>query len=184
MAHVAEHFRYFVLGLLTEQSMSGYDIRRLLKSLGWLMGNPSFGAIYPALHALLEDKLVTVETSSQSNTRIRKIYTITNAGRQALQDWVTQPGKSQTNVKSFVMALILVGNLAQDRLTEHLEQRRETVAAHYAAMNPVLEDLGEQVSQGQRMAIEYGMATARAELAWLDQTLARLSMDQEPETTT
>jgi DNA-binding PadR family transcriptional regulator len=182
MAHVAANFRCFILGLLTEQSMSGYDIKRLLKSLGWLMGNPSFGAIYPALHALLEDDLVTVETTSQSNMRIRKIYTITDTGRQTLQDWIAQPGKPQTNVKSFVMALILVGNLAQDRLTEHLEQRRETVTAHYAALSPVLEDLGEHMSQGQRMAIEYGLATAHAELAWLDRTLAQLSVDRESET--
>ena len=179
MVSTAANFRYFILGLLAEQTMSGYDIRRLLKSLGWLMGNPSFGAIYPALHALFEHGLATVETTSQSNKRIRKIYTITDAGRQALQGWIAQPTKSRTNVKSFVMDLILVGNLAQDRLTAHLQQRRKVVAAHYSASESVLQDLGERVNQGQRMAIEYGLATASAELAWLDRTLAQLSASQD-----
>jgi DNA-binding PadR family transcriptional regulator len=159
--------------------MSGYDIRRLLKSLGWLMGNPSFGAIYPALHALLEDGLATVETTSQSNKRIRKIYTITDAGREALQDWMVQPTKSRISVKSFVMDLILVGNLAQDRLAEHLRQRRQVVAAHYAALEPVLQDLGERANHGQRMAIEYGLATASAEMAWIDRMLAQFSVDRD-----
>jgi DNA-binding PadR family transcriptional regulator len=175
MASTAANFSYFILGLLAEQNMSGYDIRRFLKSLGWLMGNPSFGAIYPALHALLENGLATVETTSQSNKRIRKLYTITDAGRQALQDWIAQPIKPRTNVKSFVMGLILVGNLAQDRLAAHLQQRRQVVAAHYAALEPVQQDLGECVNQGQQIAIEYGLATARAELAWLNRTLAQLS---------
>jgi DNA-binding PadR family transcriptional regulator len=183
MASVAANFRYFILGLLAEQSLSGYDIRRLLKSLGWLMGNPSFGAIYPALHTLLEDGLATVETTSQSNKRIRKIYTITGAGRQALHEWVAQPTKSPTNVKSFVIELILVGNLAQSRVTDLLEQRRQTVAAHHEALKPVLDDLGERVNQGQRMAIEYGLATAGAELAWLEQMLTKLSKDPESENT-
>jgi DNA-binding PadR family transcriptional regulator len=175
----AANFRYFILGLLAEQTMSGYDIRRVLRSLGWLMGNPSFGAIYPALHALVEDDLATVETTTQSNKRIRKIYTITSAGREALQEWVVQPAKSQTNVKSFVMGLITVGNLARDRLAAHLDQRRQLVSDHHSALELVLQDLGEQINQGQRMAIEYGLATANAELAWLDCTLAQLSADQD-----
>ena len=179
MTGTAANFRYFILGLLAEQAMSGYDIRRLLKGLGWLMGNPSFGAIYPALHALLEDGLATVETTSQSNKRIRKIYTITDAGRQSLQDWVAQPTKSRINVKSFVMYLILVGNLAQDKLAAHLQQRRQVVVAHYSALESVLHDLGERVNQGQRIAIEYGLATASAELVWLDRMLAQLSAGQD-----
>ena len=48
-------FRYSILGLLTHEPMSGYDIKRFLESLGWLVGSPSYGSIYPALHALLED---------------------------------------------------------------------------------------------------------------------------------
>ena len=28
--------RYFILGLLARQSMSGYDIKRFFKSLSWL----------------------------------------------------------------------------------------------------------------------------------------------------
>ena len=98
MAHTAASFRYFILGLLTERAMSGYDIRRLLKSLGWLMGNPSFGAIYPALHTLLDDGMVTVETAIQSNKRIRKSYSITDAGQQALRDWMAQPPQSRASV--------------------------------------------------------------------------------------
>jgi DNA-binding PadR family transcriptional regulator len=48
-------FRYFVLELLAQQPMSGYDIKRLLAHLSWLIGGASFGNIYPALHALLEN---------------------------------------------------------------------------------------------------------------------------------
>ncbi|MBN1580745.1 MAG: PadR family transcriptional regulator, partial [Anaerolineae bacterium] len=152
---------------------------RVLKSLGWLMGSPSFAAIYPALPVLLEDGLATVETTTQANKRKRKIYTITDAGRQALQDRVVQPAKSRANVKSFVMGLITLGNLAQDKLVAHLEQRRQLVADHHSVLELVLQDLGECVNQGQRMAIEYGLATANAELAWLDRMLAQLSIDQD-----
>jgi PadR family transcriptional regulator AphA len=47
--------------------MSGYDIKRFLKSLGWLIDGPSFGSLYPALRALLKDGLVTVEVVSSQD---------------------------------------------------------------------------------------------------------------------
>ncbi len=77
MARGSTSFRHFILGLLTKRSMSGYDIRGLLRSLGWLFGNPSFGTIYPTLHALLRDGLVTVEVVPHPNRSAHRIYTIT-----------------------------------------------------------------------------------------------------------
>ena len=45
--------------------MSGYDIKRLLKSLNWLVGSPSFGTLYPTLH----DGLVSVTAGFQGSRR-------------------------------------------------------------------------------------------------------------------
>ena len=70
MAGSTVSFRYFVLGLLAQRSMSGYDIKRFLKSLSWLIGSPSFGSLYPALHALLKDELVTVKVAPRTGTHL------------------------------------------------------------------------------------------------------------------
>ncbi|HET91617.1 MAG TPA: hypothetical protein ENN99_12895 [Chloroflexi bacterium] len=48
-------------GLPARQPMSGYDIKQFLKSSSWLIDSPSFGHLYPALHALLRDSLITIE---------------------------------------------------------------------------------------------------------------------------
>ena len=61
--------RHFILGLLTQQPMSGYGIKRSLKSLSWLIDSPSFGSIYPALRTLQEDGLVTVEVAPGPGSR-------------------------------------------------------------------------------------------------------------------
>ena len=83
--------RHFILGLLAQQPMSGYDIRQVLNGLGWLVGNPSFGSLYPALHALLKDGMVTVDVDARPGRPSRKIYSIADAGRQTLQEWSDQP---------------------------------------------------------------------------------------------
>jgi len=71
---------FYLLGLLARWPMSGYDIKRFLKGLGWLVDSPSFGSLYPALHALLESGLVTVEVVPHHDKPPRKIYTITEKG--------------------------------------------------------------------------------------------------------
>ena len=175
----SQSFRYFILGLLAQQPMSGYDIGCFQKSLDWLLGSPSFGAIYPALHALLGDGLVSVEVVSRPDKPLRKIYTITKSGHQALEEWVAQPTASNMTLKAFIMQLILVGDFAQVGLAAHLQQRREMVAANHSALEQTAVELGAQASEGQRLAMEYGLAMASAELAWLDSRMDQLVVDPE-----
>lgn len=173
-------FRYFILGLLTRRPMSGYDIKRHLKSLGWLIGSPSFGSLYPALHALLKDGLATVEVIPREDKPPRKIYSVTEVGRRALQEWINQPAVPDASLKAFLMRLMLASHLSYSDLIAHLAQRRSQVAAHHSALGRVAEALDE-TDVGQRLVLDYGLAIASAELAWLDSTLNQLSQpSQQP----
>ncbi len=155
--------------------MSGYDIKCFLKSLSWLVDSPSFGSLYPALHALLEDGLVTVEVIPRQDKPPRKIYTITEAGRQVLEEWMGQPVAPGTSLKAFVMRLILASNLSHASLIAHLQQRRTQVAAHQLALEQTARAMDESMDLGERLALDYGLAVATAELAWLDRTVDGLS---------
>ena len=174
----AVSIRHLILGLLTQQPMSGYGIKRSLKSLSWLIDSPSFGSIYPALRALREDGLVTVEVAPRQGKPPRKIYTITEAGRLALREWMDQPVTPGASLKTFVMRLILANNFSHTGLISHLQQRRSQVAVHCATLNQIAEAMNGTIDPGQRLAFAYGLALATAELAWLDSTLEQLS--QQP----
>jgi DNA-binding PadR family transcriptional regulator len=172
--------RQLVLGLLTQQSMSGYDIKRFLKSLGWLIDGPSLGSLYPALHALLEDGLVTVEVVPSQHRPPRKIYTITQAGRQALQELAAQPAVAGASLKDFVTCLILTNSMSHTGLTAHLQQRRSQVATHRDNLEQMIETLDGSKDRGRRLTFGYGLALAMAELAWLDSALEKLSHQPLP----
>jgi len=167
--------RHFILGLLTQQPMSGYDIKCFLKSLSWLIDSPSFGSLYPALHALLENGLVTVEVIPRQDKPPRKIYDITEAGRQVLQEWIDQPVASGASLKAFLMRLTLASNLSHASLVAHLQRRCAQVTAHQLALEQAAKTMDESVDLGERLALGYGLALAAAELTWLDSTLDRLS---------
>ena len=171
--------RHFILGLLAQKLMSGYDIKHFLKSLSWLIGSPSFGSLYPALHNLLKDNLVTVKVLSREGKPSRKIYSITEAGREALAEWINQPAKSSAPLKAFVMRLILADSFSPAGLIVHLQQRRAQVAAHHDTLEQTGGALDEETNLGQRLALDYGLALAFAELAWLDSTLNRLAQSSQ-----
>ena len=177
MATSSVSFRRVILGLLTKRSMSGYDIRRLLRSLGSLLGNPSFGTIYPALHALLKDGLVTVEVVPHASRPPRKVYTITETGKQALQGWAVQPLSSSMGLRAFILHLILAGDSIPDGVTALLQKRLEAVAADHWALKQVNDELVDQASLGELVAIEYVLAIGNAELAWLECKLGQLSTE-------
>jgi DNA-binding PadR family transcriptional regulator len=172
-------FRHFALGLLSQQPMSGYDIKRYLKVLSWLIDGPSFSNIYPSLHLLLQEGMVTVEIFPQENRPSRKVYSVTEAGRQMLREWAEQPVAANSSLKAFVMRLTLAGSFSQARLIAHLEQRRNQVSAHQAALEQTAASR-DGAADIQRLMLEYGMALAAAELEWLDSTLDRLAKQPLP----
>jgi len=160
--------------------MSGYDIKRFLKNLGWLIDSPSFGSLYPALHALLEDGLVTVEVIPRDDKPVRKIYSITETGKRVLREWMEQPVVQGASLKAFLMRLILAGNLSHAGLLAHLRQRRADVSAHQIALQKITEIMDGGTDLGERLAFDYVLAVAVVELAWLDRTLDRLSQSPSP----
>ena len=81
MSPVFSHgrLRLYLLKLLEESPRHGYDVIRLLEDRFMGLYAPSPGTIYPRLQRLEAEGLVT-----QSQEGGRKIYRITDAGRQEL----------------------------------------------------------------------------------------------------
>lgn len=173
--------RYLALGLLTRQPMSGYDMKRVLGGLSWLVRSPSGGSLYPVLRGLRHENLVTVKSEPGLDRPARKIYSLTKAGRQALQSWIEQPVAVNTPLRAFVMRLLLADSHPPARLSAHLQQRRTQVATRHAALVQSPETPGSSQSLGQELALDYGRALAAAELAWLDSTLDWLREQSPPE---
>lgn len=172
--------RYFILGLLTQEPMSGYDIKCILKGLSWLTGSPSGGNLYPVLRALRQEGLVTFEVVPGLDRPPRKVYTITEAGKRDLQVWIDQPAVSDAPLKAFVMRLILASNFSHAGLMAHLQQRRAQVAAHHDALSQADGTSQTGDNLGRFLAMDYGLAMATAEQSWLDHTLDELS-EQSPQ---
>lgn len=171
MAKSTVSIRYLLLGLLVQEPMTGYDIKGLLESFSWLIGSPSYGSLYPALHGLLEDGYVAVNVISNDEKPSRKVYHITERGRKALRTWVNKPVNKDPSLKAFLMHLILAENYSREGLIAYLNHRRDQVAERHSALSNQL----EESDTDQPLALDYGLAMAKQELSWLEKMLDQLS---------
>ncbi len=85
--------KFSILGLLTTECRTGYEIKQLMdRSLNhfWKI---SYGQIYPTLQKLVNDELTTVNSVAQTDKPDKKEYVITTKGKKVLQDWLREPIK-------------------------------------------------------------------------------------------
>jgi len=73
-----------VLGLLQEEGLHGYEIARRIREVSDKSLEAAEGRLYPALHKLELDGLVRAEWVPQEGRRMRKVYSLTEAGQAEL----------------------------------------------------------------------------------------------------
>lgn len=77
-----------VLGILSETSASGYEIKQKFSTIFANFYNASFGSVYPILHVLEKQEKITVELIFQEGKPNKKVYSITERGRKAFKQYL------------------------------------------------------------------------------------------------
>ena len=84
--------RTVVLQILSKRPMHGYQISQEIKSISDSRFSVTEGTLYPMLHALEADGILTAELSVTSGNRKRKTYRLTDKGKEVLakkkKEWV------------------------------------------------------------------------------------------------
>jgi DNA-binding PadR family transcriptional regulator len=80
--------KYAILGLLSWTPLTGYDLKKRFAELPMLYWSGSNNQIYHTLVDLHRDGLVSLDIQPQEKHPPRKIYRITEAGRDDLRRWV------------------------------------------------------------------------------------------------
>ena len=82
---------YAILGLLAREALSGYDLTQRMKGRVGYFWSARHSQIYPELVRLEDGGFVTHSVVEQRDRPDKKVHVITDAGLEALKDWVTQP---------------------------------------------------------------------------------------------
>ena len=83
--------KHVILALLSIEPMSGYELTQNMKISVDSLWAATHSQIYPALHKLEEEGLVTSEQQVRGQAMQKIVYTITAAGEQEFMHWLEQP---------------------------------------------------------------------------------------------
>jgi len=87
-----------ILRLLAEKDMYGYQIINEIMKKSGAVFNLKAGTLYPILHGLEKDGMVTTYDETAENQRVRKYYRLTKKGKNLL-------GEKETECKIYMHAL-------------------------------------------------------------------------------
>lgn len=132
--------RHAILGVLEFKPLHGYALKCVLEEGISHVWPVNLAAIYPSLHKLEEEGLVTHETeATQSGRPDRKVYSVTEAGSAELSRWRRlPPDTSEYQVKNPLLLKLLfakrenlpaVRTWLDDALAQHEVTRGKARAA-------------------------------------------------------
>ena len=122
--------QHAILGFLRLRPMTTYDIAVAMSKSTSFFYNVSQGSIHPALQRLLKDEQVSCAKEIE-NGRLRKRYTITDAGLQAFESWLGSPIEVSKIKNEAVLRLFFLGALGESErrrvIGEYLQALREQI---------------------------------------------------------
>ena len=112
-----ETLKYAILGLLMKKDMTGYELTKEFNSALFEFWNASHSQIYPKLKALTKEGLIEYHIEITGTVLEKKVYTITDAGKEAFKKWEETLYPMPSLPKDEFRIQLL-----QDQLSQHLDR--------------------------------------------------------------
>jgi DNA-binding PadR family transcriptional regulator len=170
-----------ILGLISQEPRSGYDIRRIFTTtpMGHFSASP--GAIYPALDRLVRTGLIKGVIDRKQALRPRRLYSLTDRGRRALDEALLRPvDRSDViwRLDELLLRFAFMGSIhEQKRTLAYLESLLGEVEIHVSWLQEQLAAMPESTAPYGPLAIKHGVMTYRATARWVRHALRQLRED-------
>jgi len=166
---------YVILGLLAEQPLSGYQIKKLVDIRFKFFWSESFGQIFPALKSLAAAGLAEECQQEHTGGHAAKTYQITPAGREALVAWLGQPVEKES-LRLEILLKTYFSNYAEPGvMLTHLASFEESHAQQLHILGLFQQELERIPDEDENhrevlRVIDFGLKANRAYLDWCRET--------------
>jgi PadR family transcriptional regulator, regulatory protein AphA len=169
--------QYVILGLLSRQPLTGYDLKKLFSETETLYWSGNNNQIYRTLVRLHQDGLVTQEIHPQENAPARKVYTITTAGQAALLTWLQMPPELPEVHNHFMLQLTWADRLDDADLDKLLSRYEEELRVKQMMIRE--QHRRDQSRTDNRTTSRSALLAARITGRWLDYYGSELAWVQD-----
>ena len=157
--------RTLCLAILYFGEATGYEIKKMsVEGKYSYFADASFGSIYPALAKLEADGCVTVREEPQPGKPARKIYSITETGKQVFIEALREPPGHDVFRSGFLLVSMCAALLPKTRLAKSIDERLADLQADIDHMEDVATTTG---NAGVAWTVRYGAACIKASREFL-----------------
>ena len=177
---------HIILGLLLLSSRTIYQLReRIDKGLN-MMYSSSMGSIQAAIKKLLTCGYIQYEEAVEHG-KYKKIYSITERGKQSFTEWITTPLNAQGIKNPELAKLYFMGFSPEEnretRLQEyisHLEEQYDVLnAICREAENVNVPDKHRDILRYQYAAAQYGKDFMKFNIEWYQKFLEEMRKEKQ-----
>lgn len=170
-----------ILGFLQYRPLSGYDLKSVFDMSVRHFWPADQSQIYRTLSKLAEQGLAEVEIIEQEDRPDRKVYHITDSGREELLHWLTTPLPMKGERIAQLVQVFFAGNLTDEEALALFRGLAEHCKQALAVLSQVPEraqESGEHPSSRDAffwmLTLEYGIRNTQMTLEWVEDVIARI----------
>lgn len=174
-------YELFILGELMNQPLHGYRLQSILSNVLGPIRQISWGVLYPLIRKLEKEGLIEKATEELGGAgRPRKVYRITDAGRDRFHWLMTEPAEYTTDFENlFDIKLSNFHNIVKEEQVHIMKQYEDYLRFlehHLASLKKEVEG-NKNIPDEERPHILRVMAHRRqllqADSSWIKQEMAK-----------
>ena len=164
---------YVILGLLSHEELTGYEIKKRMDTTLKYFWSASYGSIYPALSDLVNRGFATKKEDTKSK-RNKLIYNITDEGRKYLKEWLTFPVEKDELRYETLLKLFFGNEQGPEQTLLHIQSFEEKIRKELPyllgaeqVLKKCLDD--DTTHKYYLLTVQFGIKTYRAYLEWCEE---------------
>lgn len=176
--------KHGLLGLLNYGGVTGYDLSKTFNESLAFFWKAQTSQIYRELNLMEKDGLLTSIIEFQTDKPNKRVYTITEQGKEELKNWIHDDAVGDlTSIKSlYLMKIFFAGNRDIASNIHFLRKAKNTcenALKEMAAIDNSIENYGERVEENINMlywdmSAEFGREYYKMCIQWAEQCIKRL----------
>ena len=174
MAKRADVLEFAVLGLLQDNPMHGYELRKRLNGVLGTFRAISYGSLYPCLKGLLRQGLIEEDTTGATGDapaltgrRAKVVYRLTADGKERLAELLDDSGPQAWEDDRSGVHLAFFGRTDADVRMRILQGRRSRLEERLATLRQSMTRSRERVDTYTLQLHQHGLDSVESEVRWL-----------------
>ncbi len=171
-----------ILGFLNYKSMSGYDLKSVFDMSVNHFWPADQSQIYRTLSRLTEGGMTTIEVVEQNDRPDRKVYHITDQGREELRRWLASPLQTKDQRIAELVQVFFAGQLPDGDILEMFQLMRDRCSHALDKLRSIPNRCDESISDAKQsqdaffwmLTLDYGITMTEACLAWTQEVIAKI----------